>query len=167
MKTNDYLMKKWCFGFGRGKTKGREEGGMNANGELQTFRSYPKYRTIVFRVDKAEKKGTDWHIEGTQFASHTAEPKKKKMVLTEKNGNLYVAGQKRPFLRIQDPGIVTEEGIPPVGSLITVDKKHAIVMSVERNQLTVFVNGRSKTIVCRPGQIRWHSDKVLAHAVGV
>jgi len=167
MKTNDYLMKKWCFGFGRGKTKGREEGGMNANGELQTFRSYPKYRTIVFRVDKAEKKGTDWHIEGTQFASLTAEPKKKKMVLTEKNGNLYVAGQKRPFLRIQDPGIVTEEGIPPVGSLITVDKKHAIVMSVERNQLTVFVNGRSKTIVCRPGQIRWHSDKVLAHAVGV
>ena len=167
MKTNDYLMKKWCFGFGRGKTKAREEAAMNASGELQTYQSYPKYRTIVFRVDKAEKKGTDWHIEGTQFASLTAKPKKKKMVLTEKNGNLYAAGQKRPFLRIQDPGIVTEEGIPPVGSLITVDKKHAIVMSIERNQLTVFVNGRSKTIVCRPGQIRWHSDKVLAHAVGV
>ena len=59
MKTNDYLMKKWCFGFGRGKAKAREEGRMNADGELQTYRSYPKYRTIVFRVEKAEKKGTD------------------------------------------------------------------------------------------------------------
>ena len=166
MKTNDYLMKKWCFGFGRGKAKAREEGRMNADGELQTYQSYPKYRTIVFRVDKVEKKGTDWHIEGTQFASLTAKPKKKKMVLTEKNGYLYAPGQKRPFLRIQNPGLITEDGIPPVGSLITVDKKHAIVTSVERNQVTVFVNGQTKTIVCRPGQIRWHSDKVLAHAVG-
>ena len=88
------------------------------------------------------------------------------MVLTEKNGYLYAAGQKRPFLRIQDPGLVTDEGVPPVGSLITVDKKHAIVMSVERNQVTVFVNGKTKTITCKPGAIRWNSDKVLAHAVG-
>ncbi len=166
MKTNDYLMKKWCFGFGRGQTKAREEAKMNASGELQTYQSYPKYRTIVFRVDKAEKKGTDWHIEGTQFASLTAKPKKKKMVLTEKNGLLFVAGQKRPFLRIQNPGLVTEEGIPPVGSLITVDKKHAIVTAVERNQVTIFTNGKIKTIVCRPGQVRWHSDKVLASAIG-
>ena len=164
MKENDYLMKKWCFGFGRGKTKAREEASMNASGELQTYRSYPKYRTIVFRVDKATKKGSEWHVEGTQFASLTAKPKKSKMVLTEKNGVLDVEGQKRPFLRVQNPGIVTEDGIPPVGSLITVDKKHAIVTSVERNQLTVFVNGAIKTIVCRPGQIRWHSDKVLIHA---
>jgi len=165
MQSNDYLMKKWCFGFGRGKAKAREEAAMNANGELQTYQSYPKYRTIVFKVDKARKKGTDWHIEGTQFASLTAKPKKKKMVLTEKNGLLFVAGQKRPFLRIQNPGLVTEEGIPPVGSLITVDKKHAIVTAVERNQVTIFTNGKIKTIVCRPGQVRWHSDKVLANAI--
>jgi hypothetical protein len=164
MKENDYLMKKWCFGFGRGKTKVREEARMSADGELNTYQSYPKYRTIVFRIDKATKKGEEWHVEGTQFASLTAKPKKSKMVLQEKNGVLYVPGQKRPFLRIQDPGIVTEEGIPPVGSLITVDKKHAIVTAVDRNQLTVFVNGNTKTFVCRPGQIRWHSDKVLIHA---
>ena len=164
MKTDDYLMKKWCFGFGRGKTQGREEARMGADGELNTYRSYPKYRTIVFKVDKAIKKGTEWHVEGTQFASLTAKPKKIKMVLLERNGVLYVPGQKRPFLRIQNPGIVTEDGIPPVGSLITVDKKHAIVTAVDRNQLTVFVNGKTKNIVCRPGQIRWHSDKVLIHA---
>ena len=101
-----------------------------------------------------------------QFASLTGKPKKTKLVLQEKNGLLYVAGQKRPFLRIQDPGLVTEDGIPPVGSLITVDKKHAIVTAVDRNQLTVFVNGQLKTIICKPGQIRWHSDKVLVSAAG-
>ena len=165
MKENDYLLKKWCFGFGRGKVKAREEAAMNANGELQTYRSYPKYRTIVFKIEKVQKKGDSWYVEGTQYASLTAKPKKTKLVLTEKNGVLYAPGQKRPFLRIQDPGTVTEDGIPPVGSLITVDKKHAIVTATERNQLTVFVNGQTKTIVCRPGQIRWHSDKVLISAV--
>ncbi len=165
MKPNDYLMKKWCFGFGR-STQGRDEAKMNASGELQTYRSYPKYRTIVFKVDKVSRKGSEWHIEGTQFISLTAKPKKSKMVLTEKKGHLYAPGQKRPFLRIQDPGLVTDEGVPPVGSLITVDKKHAIVMAVERNQVTVFVNGETKTITCKPGTVRWNSDKVLAHAVG-
>ena len=57
------------------------------------------------------------------------------------------------------------KGIPPIGSLITVDKKHAIVTAIERNQLTVFVDGNLKTIVCKPGQIKWHSDKVLLSAV--
>ena len=76
MKTDDYLMKKWCFGLGRGKTQGREEARMGEDGELNTYRSYPKYRTIVFKVDKATKKDTEWHVEGTQFASLTAKPKK-------------------------------------------------------------------------------------------
>ena len=166
MKQDDYLLKKWCFGFGRSKTKAREEVAVNANGELQTYRSYPKYRTIVFKIEKAQKKGDEWHVEGTQYASLTAKPKKTKLVLTEKNGVLYAPGQKRPFLRIQSPSTVTEKGIPPVGSLITVDKKHAIVTDVGRNQLTVFVNGHTKTVVCRPGQIKWHSDKVLVHVCG-
>tara|TARA_R110000824_G_scaffold67377_9_gene174623 strand:+ start:6997 stop:7503 length:507 start_codon:yes stop_codon:yes gene_type:complete len=165
MKQNDYLMKKWCFGFSRGKAKAREEAAMNANGELQTYRTYPKYRTIVFKVEKATLKDNQWTVEGTQYASLTGKPKKTKLVLTEKKGLLYAPNQKRPFLRIQDPGLLTEDGIPPVGSLITVDKKHAIVTAVERNQLTVFVNGQVKTVVCRPGQIRWHSDKVLISAV--
>ena len=167
MNSNDYLMKKWCFGFGRGQAKGREEGRMNASGELQTYQSYPKYRTIIFKVEKAVKKGSKWHIEGLQFISLTAKPKKKKMVLIEKKGLLYVTGQKRPFLRIQSPELIAEEGIPPVGSLITIDKKHAIVTATDRNQLTIFTNGKIKTIVCRPGEVRWHSDKVLASAVGV
>ena len=57
--------------------------------------------------------------------------------------------------------MVTEEGMPPVGSLITIDKKHAIVTAVGRNQLTVFVKGEVKTIAFKPGTIRWHSDKIL------
>ena len=165
MQPNDYLIKKWCFGTGRGKVKARDEAFMNEKGELQTFRTYPKYRTIVFKVEKATKKGNQWEVEGQQFASLTAAPKKTKIVLTEKNGVLYAPNQKKPFLRIQDPGTLTEKGIPPIGSLITVDKKHAIVTAIERNQLTVFVDGRLKTIVCKPGQIRWHSDKVLLSAV--
>ena len=62
MQVNDILMKKWCFGMGRSKV--REEATMGANGELQTFRTYPKYRTIVFKVEKATKKGNQWHVEG-------------------------------------------------------------------------------------------------------
>ena len=60
---------------------------------------------------------------------------------------------------------ITEKGIPPVGSLITVDKKHAIVTSVGRNELTVYVNNKFKTVACRPGTIKWHSDKILANAI--
>ena len=59
----------------------------------------------------------------------------------------------------------TEKGLPPVGSLITVDKKHAIVTEVGRNELTVFVKGELQKITCKPGTVRWHSDKILAAAV--
>jgi len=86
-------------------------------------------------------------------------------VLNEKNGLLYAPNQKRPFLKIKDPGLITEDGLPPVGSLITVNKKHAIVTAVGRNELTVFVNNKIQTITCRPGTIKWHSDKILASAV--
>ena len=162
MQANDILMKKWCFGMAR---KAREEVATNAQGELQTYVSYPKYRTIVFKVDKAQKKGKTWIVEGTQYSSLTGKPKKTKLSLTEKGGLLFAEKQKRPFLRLQEPGIITEKGVPPVGSLITVDKKHAIVTAVGRNQLTVFVKGKVKTIAFKPGTIRWHSDKILGGVV--
>jgi len=76
-----------------------------------------------------------------------------------------VAGQKRPFLKIEKPTALTEKGLPPVGSLITVNKKHAIVTEVGRNELTVWVNNKLQTIVCKPGTVKWHSDKILMNAV--
>ena len=166
MKPNDIIMKKWCFGTGRGKVKRREEAVMNESGELQTYFTYPKYRTIVFKVEKATKKGNQWHVEGKQYSSLKSKPKTTKLVLDEKQVGKYkmfkVPGQKRPFLQIENPGQLTEEGLPPVGSLITVNKKHAIVTAVGRNELTVFVNNKIQTITCRPGTIKWHSDKILA-----
>ena len=163
MQANDILMKKWCFGTGR--SKAREEATMDTNGELQTYRTYPKYRTIVFKVEKATKKGKQWTVEGKQYSSLNGKPKTTKLVLDEKNGVLYAPIQKRPFLKIQNPGLITEDGLPPVGSLITVNKIHAIVTAVGRNELTVFVNNKIQTITCRPGTIKWHSDKILASAV--
>jgi hypothetical protein len=60
---------------------------------------------------------------------------------------------------------VSEEGFPPAGSLITVNKKHAIVTKVGRNELTIYVEGQLKKIVCLPGQIKWRSDKILKAVV--
>jgi len=166
MKANDFLMKKWCFGFGRARAaKGREQAHMNSNGELETHRTYPKYRTIVFKVASAKKKGKVWTVKGTKWASLTGKPKKTTLVLKERNGLLFAEGQKKPFFRVQNPGEVTDEGMPPIGSLITVNKKHAIVTEVGRNQLTIFSDGKIKTVVCKPGTIRWNDDKVLLSAV--
>ena len=169
MQVNDILMKKWCFGLGRGKVKGREEAIMNQQGELQTYVTYPKYRTIVFKVEKATKKGKQWHVEGIQYSSLNGKPKTTKLVLDEKQIGHYklfkVPGQKRPFLKIENPGALTEEGLPPVGSLITVNKKHAIVTAVGRNELTIFVNNKIQKITCKPGTIKWHSDKILASVI--
>ena len=161
MQPNDYLMKKWCFGTGRGKVEAK----MGNTGELETYFTYPKYRTIVFKVEKATKKGNQWHIEGQQYSSLNAPPKATNLVLVEKKGVYKVKGQKRPFLQIQNPGVMTDEGVPPVGSLITVNKKHAIVTAVGRNELTVFVNNKLEAIKFKPGKIKWQSDKILASAV--
>jgi hypothetical protein len=46
-----------------------------------------------------------------------------------------------------------------------VNKKHAIVTEVGRNQLTIFTDGQIKTVVCKPGTVRWNDDKVLLSAV--
>jgi hypothetical protein len=163
MNTGDVLMKKWCFGMGR--SKARDEATMNTQGELATYRTYPKYRTIVFKVDTASKKGDTWTVTGKQYASLKGQGKTTKLQLIEKNGCFYVAGQKRPFLKIQNPDILIESGLPPVGSLISVNKKHAIVTEVGRNCLTVWVNNTFQSITCRPGTIKWFSDKVLLSAL--
>jgi hypothetical protein len=160
VKTNDIIMKKWCFGMGRSKV--REEAKMNKGGELETFRTYPKYRTIVFKVGEVTKKGNNYSVKGKQYSSLKGEPKEVTLTLREKNGAYYVAGQKKPFFKVQDPNLIVENGLPPVGSLIVVDKKHAIVTKVGRNELTVWLNNNYKTITCKPGTIKWHSDKILA-----
>lgn len=163
MNVGDVLMKKWCFGTGRGKV--REEAGMSANGELVTYRTYPKYRTIVFKVNEVSKKGKTWTVTGEQYSSLKGKGKKTTLVLTEKDGCYYPKGQKRPFLKMQDPNIPISSGFPPVGSLISVNKKHAIVTEVGRNSLTVWTNNRFKTLTCKPGTIKWFSDKVLLSAM--
>jgi hypothetical protein len=168
MKANDVLMKKWCFGTGR--TKARQEGVMNPQGELETYYTYPKYRTIVLKVVEATKKNGQWIVKGKQYSSLNGSPKNVEVVLEEKGtlakGTWYRApNQKKPFLKIEGPLMTTEEGMPPVGSLITVNKKHAIVTEVGRNQLTVWVSNKLEKIVCKPGTIKWHSDKILSNAV--
>ena len=162
MKKDDFLMKKWCFGFGK---TSRQEASMSSKGELQTSYTYPKYRTIVVKVEEAKKKGNTWSVKGEQYSSLTGAPKKVELKLVEKNGCFYAPSQKKPFLSVANANIQAEEGTPPVGSLITVNKKHAIVTKVERNMLTVWVNNKLERIVFRPGTIKWKSDKILAYAV--
>jgi len=75
-----------------------------------------------------------------------------------------VGTQKRAFHLIpteMGKRIVSDEGMPPVGSLISVNKKHALVVEVGRNELTVFLNGAYEKLACKPGSIKWHSDKIL------
>lgn len=163
MISGDVLMKKWCFGTGRAKA--REEAIQSSNGEVSTYVTYPKYRSIVFKVDSVTKNGKRYTVKGKQFASLKGNGKEATLTLTEKNGCFYVDGQKRPFLKMQNPNIPITSGLPPVGSLISVNKKHALVTEVGRNSLTVYVNNAFKTITCKPGSIKWFSDKVLLSAM--
>lgn len=163
MKKDDVLLKKWCFGFG--KTKARQEAHTNKNGELQTYYTYPKYRTIVVKISEVVRAGQTWLVKGEQFSSLTGKPKKVELSLVEKNGCFYAPNQKKPFLVVKGVNTRPPEGAPPVGSLITVNKKHAIVTEVGRNELTVWVNNRLEKVVFKPGTIKWHSDKILKNAV--
>ena len=163
MIVGDVLMKKWCFGMGRAKA--REEVAMNRSGEAVTYKTFPKYRTIVFKVSDVSREGKTWTVKGMQYSSLKAPGKSKTIQLIEKNGCFYPAGQKRPFLKMQNPNIPITSGLPPVGSLISIDKKHAIVTEVGRNSLTVWVNNSFKTVTCKPGTMKWFSDKVLLSAM--
>ena len=165
MKSGDILLKKWCFGIGRAKP--RKMMGQSASGEASTYITYPKYRTIALQVESAEKKGNFWHVKGKQFATLTGKPKAVEVVVEqkgEKHPLFIVAGQKRPFHFIPASlagNLTSDEGMPPVGSLISLNKKHALVVGVERNQLTVFVNGKYDTLAVKPGSIKWTADKLL------
>ena len=66
MISGDVLMKKWCFGMGRAKA--REEAVQGNNGEVNTYVTYPKYRSIVFKVDEVTKKGKNVTVKGKQYA---------------------------------------------------------------------------------------------------
>jgi hypothetical protein len=172
MQKDDVLIKKWCFGIGR--SKAREEMVQNHSGEAQVVRTYPMYRTIALKVLSAKKKKKNvWEVEVERYSSVTAKPKKAKMLLVEKK---YKCGDKtfsafaapkdkRSYLRVSNVK-VTEEGMPPIGSLITIEKKHAIVTDVGRNQITVWMNNQYKTVTVRPGSVRWQSDKILANVIG-
>ena len=170
MQAGDILIKKWCFGIGRAKP--RKMVGQNINGEAQTFITYPKYRTIAIRIESAEKKGKTWSVTGKQFASLTGKPKNVNLVFEEKGKNrpYFMTGtQKKPFhlIPMANAGnIIAEEGMPPVGSLISVNKKHALVVDTGRNELTVFVNGAYETLTCKPGSVKWFSDKILTNMAG-
>jgi hypothetical protein len=171
MQKNDILIKKWCFGIGRSKV--REEMVQNNKGEAEVVRTYPKYRTIALKVLSAKKKkGSVWEVEVERYSSVTAKPKKVKLLLVEKKykrddktfSTFAAPNDKRPYLRVSNMK-VTDKDMPPIGSLITIDKKHAIVTDVGRNQLTVWINNRYKTITVRPGTVRWHSDKILENVI--
>jgi len=170
MQKGDILIKKWCFGIGRAKA--RKMVVENTSGEARTYVTYPKYRTIALKVESAEKKGKLWHVTGKKFASLTGKPKAVTLVFEEKGKTrpfFVTDGQKRPFhlIPMANAGnIVSEEGMPPVGSLINVNKKHALVIEVGRNQLTVFVDGSYETLTCKPGSVRWFSDKILTSMAG-
>ena len=160
MKKGDILLKKWCFGISLKKPKDWVE---VSGGQAHTVQRYPRYRSIALRVLSAKKKGKDaWEVEAERFASLTAEPKKVKVTIKKnKSGAFVVEGQKRFYHKLSSDTILDEK-MPPVGSLVTINKKHAIVCSVGRNELTVFVNGAYRTVNVMPGTVRWRKDNIIA-----
>ena len=160
MKTGDFLMKKWCFGVGTTRKKWVEQ---RSTGEAEIVHRYPRYRTIVLEVIEAEQKNkTTWIVEANQYASLNAKPKKVKLTLGQnKNKSFSIEGQKKPFHRIEFSKD-TVEGMPPVGSLITLDKKHAIVTATGRNSMTVWVGNKYHDVSVAPGSVKWKSDKIIA-----
>jgi len=158
MKKGDVLLKKWCFGVSYKKLDQWVE---MAGGQAVTTVRFPRYRTIALQVIEAKRKGKKWEIEADQYNSLHAKPKKVKLILNEqKNGTFSVTGQKKLYHKVKHA--LVSEGMPPVGSLITINKKHALVCAVGRNELTVFIKGVYNTIKVKPGTIKWREDKILA-----
>ena len=124
---------------------------------------YPRYRTIALRVISSKKgKNGTFTIEADRYSSLNAKPKKVTFKAKQnKDGMVFIVGQKKPYHKVKLEKL-TDADIPPVGSLITIDKKHAIVTETGRNQLKVFVNGVYKTVNVEPGKIRWRQDKLIA-----
>jgi len=160
MKKGDVLLKKWCFGISYRKLYERVE---MEGGEAKTTYSFPKYRSIALRVLSVKKKGKNgYEVEGEQFASLTAKPKKVKVVLKElPNGTFSVEGQKKVYHKLSIPPVLDDK-MPPVGSLVTLNKRHALVVSVGRNEMTIFLDGIYTTVSVKPGTIKWWQDKIIA-----
>tara|TARA_Y100000296_G_C5099206_1_gene219029 strand:+ start:46 stop:552 length:507 start_codon:yes stop_codon:yes gene_type:complete len=160
MKKGDVLLKKWCFGISYKKIYDRVE---VHNGEAAVVMSYPKYRSIALKVLSAKKKGKNtWEIEADQFASLTAKPKKIKTVIKKaKNGQFVINGQKRGYHKLDVPPVLNEK-MPPVGSLVTLNKRHALVIAVGRNEMTIFLDNKYTTVSVKPGTVKWRKDNIIA-----
>ena len=160
MKKGDVLLKKWCFGISYKKIYDRIE---IHDGKAQVVASYPKYRSIALRVVKAKKKGKNtWEIEAERFASMTAKPKTVKLVIKKtKTGTFAIDGQKKVYHKLKK-STVLDEKLPPVGSLVTLNKRHALVCAVGRNEMTIFLDGHYNTVSVKPGTVRWREDNILA-----
>ena len=160
MKKGDVLLKKWCFGISYKKIYDRVE---VHNGEASVVMSYPKYRSIALRVLSATKKGKNsWEIEAEQFASLTAKPKKIKTVIKKvKNGQFVIDGQKRGYHKLDVPPVLSDK-MPPVGSIVTLNKRHALVTGVGRNEMTIFLDNKYLTVSAKPGTIKWRKDNIIA-----
>ena len=158
MKKGDVLLKKWCFGV---SFKKPNDWVAMAGDSAVTVQRYPRYRTIALRLTSVKKKGKKWEVEGEQYTSLNAKPKKVKMALeTHRAGGFRVPGQKKAYHVVDHK--LASEGMPPVGSLVTLNKKHALVVKSGRNELTVFVNGPYDVVKVQPGTIKWREDKIIA-----
>ena len=60
--------------------------------------------------------------------------------------------------------VVDGTGAPATIADVAIDGD--LVVEVGRNQLTVFVNGEYETLTCKPGSVKWHSDKILTSMAG-
>ena len=160
MKKGDVLLKKWCFGISYKKIYECVE---VHNGEASVVMSYPKYRSIALRVLSATKKGKNsWEIEAEQFASITAKPKKIKTVIKKaKNGQFVIDGQKKGYHKLDVPPVLSDK-MPPVGSIVTLNKRHALVTGVGRNEMTIFLDNKYLTVSAKPGTIKWRKDNIIA-----
>ena len=160
MNKGDVLLKKWCFGINYKKPENRVE---MHNGEAHVTVSWPMYRSIAVKILSVKKKGTNsWEVEAERYASLKAKPKKVKLNIKKTNQGTYaVEGQKRVYHRLSGSPTLSDK-LPPVGSLVTLNKKHAIVCSVRRNEMTVFVDGGYITVGVIPGKIKWREDNIIA-----
>ena len=160
MKKGDVLLKKWCFGISYKKIYNKLE---VHNGEATSVLSYPKYCSIALRIIKSKKKSKNtWEVEAERFVSLTAKPKTVKLVIKKtKKGAFAVEGQKKVYHKL-DQSAVLNEDMPPVGSLVTINKRHAIVCAVGRNEMTIFLDGCYSTVRVEPGTVRWRKDNILA-----
>ena len=128
------------------------------NGALESV-----IRNFTLASLSVTKKGKNsWEIEAEQFASLTAKPKKIKTAIKKvKNGQFVIDGQKRGYHKLDAPPTLSDK-MPPVGSIVTLNKRHALVTGVGRNEMTIFLDGKYSTLSVKPGTIKWRKDNIIA-----